>query len=122
MRSITAKQANINKRTAAKTQVVHFEFTVSDAEAVGIAGTFNDWRPDATPMLTVVDGRWVKKLALSPGTYEYCFVVDGVWRPDPQASETVTNPFGGFNTVLRVAAPAAPGSSLQGRHEAGMSA
>ena len=74
-------------------------------------------------MFAVPDGRWVKELALSPGTYEYCFVVDGVWRPDPHVSETVTNPFGGFNTLLRVAAPAAAGTSLQQRrHEAELSA
>ena len=122
MNTKTAQTTKTNKRTTAKTQVVHFEFTDSDAAAVAIAGTFNDWRPDAAPMLAVGDGRWVKKLALSPGTYEYCFVVDGVWKPDPQAIETFTNQFGGFNTVLRVGAPAAPGTFLQGRWEAGMSA
>ncbi len=73
-------------------------------------------------MLAVGDGRWVKKLALSPGTYEYCFVVDGVWKPDPQASETFPNPFGGLNTVLNVTAPAAPMSSLQRPQEAELTA
>ena len=42
--------------------------------AVGIAGTFNDWRPQATPMIRLNDGRWAKELALPPGTYEYCLV------------------------------------------------
>ena len=37
------------------------------------------------------------------GTYEYCLVVDGQWRPDPLAKETVPNPFGGRNSVLKVA-------------------
>ena len=41
--------------------------------------------------------------ALTPGTYEYCLVVDGQWMPDPSASETVPNPFGGRNSVLKVA-------------------
>ena len=122
MNTKTAPKTEPSDRTAAKTQMIHFEFTVSDAEAVAIAGTFNDWRPDASPMFPVVDGRWVKKLALAPGTYEYCFVVDGIWRPDPQVSETVTNPFGGVNTVLIVAAPAAPESPHPNGHATGRSA
>jgi hypothetical protein len=40
---------------------------------------------------------------LAPGTYEYCFIVDGQWMPDPMARETVPNPFGGRNSVLKVA-------------------
>ena len=40
---------------------------------------------------------------MAPGTYEYCLVVDGKWMPDPLARETVPNPFGGSNSVLKVA-------------------
>jgi len=39
---------------------------------------------------------------LVPGTYEYCLVVDGQWMPDPLARETVPNPFGGVNSILKV--------------------
>ena len=42
-------------------------------------------------------------MALVPGIYEYCLVVDGQWMPDPSATETVPNPFGGRNSVLTVA-------------------
>jgi 1,4-alpha-glucan branching enzyme len=83
-------------------QSIRIEFTHPTAAAVAIAGSFNDWRPDATPMLNVEHGRWVKDLALQPGTYEYRFVVDGMWIPDPAASETVPNPFGDRNSVLKV--------------------
>jgi hypothetical protein len=31
------------------------------------------------------------------------FVVDGKWMPDPRARQTVPNPFGGRNSVLKVA-------------------
>lgn len=84
---------------------VHIEFTHASATAVAIAGSFNEWRPQATPMIRLDDGRWVKELVLPPGTYEYCVVVDGAWVSDPRANETVPNPFGGQNSVLRVAAP-----------------
>ena len=33
----------------------------------------------ATPMISLGDGRWIKALALPPGTYEYRLVVDGEW-------------------------------------------
>jgi 1,4-alpha-glucan branching enzyme len=82
---------------------VHFEFTHPTAATVCIAGTFNDWHPEAKPMHPMGDGRWLKETVLPPGTYEYCLVVDGHWMPDPLAGETVPNPFGGRNSILKVA-------------------
>ena len=81
---------------------VLFEFTHPTAKSVAVAGTFNDWRPGATPMIAVGDGRWMKELVLPPGTYEYRLVVDDEWIADPHAVETVANPFGGVNSVVRV--------------------
>jgi 1,4-alpha-glucan branching enzyme len=81
---------------------IRFEFTAPEAQSVLIAGTFNDWRPAATPMVALGEGRWVKDLALPPGEYEYCLVVDGQWKPDPLATKTVENPFGGVNSICRV--------------------
>jgi 1,4-alpha-glucan branching enzyme len=81
---------------------VHLKFVHPSATAVSVAGSFNDWRAEATPMIPVGDGHWRKELALPPGTFEYRLVVDGQWMPDPSAAETVPNPFGGENSVLRV--------------------
>jgi hypothetical protein len=67
-----------------------------------MAGTFNDWRPEVTPMVLLGDGRWRKELTLPPGVYEYQIVVDGEWMPDPLAPETTPNRFGGMNSVLRI--------------------
>lgn len=89
-----------------RTKPVHIEFTHPTAAAVRIAGSFNEWRPEATPMIPLGEGRWAKELALPPGTYEYCVVVDGDYLPDPQARQTTPNPFGGVNSVLSVQAPA----------------
>ena len=82
---------------------VRFEFTHPTATTVCVAGTFNDWNAEAKPMHPVGDGRWLKETVLPPGTYEYCLVVDGEWMPDPRARETVPNPFGGRNSILKVA-------------------
>ena len=96
------KKNKHKKHPDAGTQRVHFEFNYPAAESVFIAGTFNDWRPEATPMIPLDQDRWAKDLALPPGDYEYCLVVDGQWKPDPQAAETVPNPFGGVNSIRRV--------------------
>ena len=82
---------------------VRFDFTDSAAVAVCIAGTFNDWNPTSKPMHSSGTGQWWKESSLAPGTYEYCLVVDGQWIPDPLARETVLNPFGGKNSILKVA-------------------
>ena len=81
---------------------VRLEFVHTAAKSVSVAGTFNDWRPGATEMVSLGDGRWLKELILTPGVYEYRLVVDGEWMSDPRARETVTNPFGESNSVLRV--------------------
>jgi len=86
---------------------VRFEFTHPTASTVCIAGTFNQWRPESKTLHASGAGRWWKETVLAPGTYEYCLVVDGKWMPDPLAKETVANPFGGRNSILKVANPPA---------------
>ena len=57
-------------------------------DAVYVAGSFNDWDPRATPMVSS-DGVWSVDLALPPGNHPYKFVevdlVDGTeaWACDP---------------------------------------
>ena len=72
------------------------------AQQVYVAGSFNGWKPDSTPLMALGNGRWKGDLKLGPGRYEYLFVVDGQWRPDPNARETAQNPFGGHNSVVMV--------------------
>ena len=86
-------------------QPVHFEFTHSSAATVCIAGSFNNWKPEAKPMHPLGRGRWIKDTNLAPGIYEYCMVVDGEYLPDPSAKSTVPNPYGGRNSVLTVSSP-----------------
>ena len=83
-------------------KTVQVEFNHPTAVSVAIAGTFNDWRPEVSPMVLLGNGRWVKELVLPPGAYEYRLVVDGEWMPDPRAKEVAPNPFGEMNSVLKV--------------------
>ncbi len=92
-----------------QTKRAHIEFTHPTAQSVNIAGSFNDWHPGATAMVALGGGRWAKELTLPPGSYEYRLVVDGEWLANPTALESVANPFGGTNSVLRVTSdPATP--------------
>jgi 1,4-alpha-glucan branching enzyme len=74
-----------------------------DAIDVCVAGSFNDWKPQATPLVPLGNGKWAKELTLPAGRYEYRFVVDGRWISDPKAKELAANPFGSENCVLTVA-------------------
>jgi 1,4-alpha-glucan branching enzyme len=106
----------INKNGNGHSQIIRLEFIDPLASSVAIAGSFNDWRPDATPMLRVSSGSWVKDLALQPGTYEYRLVVDGNWMPDPAANESALNPCGERNSILKVT-PATDPEQKEAIHE-----
>ena len=82
---------------------VRFEFTSPTAKTVCVAGTFNQWQPEAKTLHSSEAGNWWKETSLAPGTYEYCLVADGRWIPDPLAKESVANPSGGRNSILQVA-------------------
>ena len=98
------KHKKNNHSQAADPQLVsvRFEFTHPTATTVCIAGCFNHWQPEAKALHSSGCGQWWKVTNLAPGTYEYCLVVDGQWMPDPLAKESVPNPYGGRNSVLKV--------------------
>ena len=81
---------------------VTLSFLHPTARSVFIAGTFNDWNAQAEPLQALGNGRWQRETNLSPGIYEYRYVVDGEWQADPSAQDTVPNPYGGVNSLLQV--------------------
>jgi 1,4-alpha-glucan branching enzyme len=83
-------------------RTVRVELALPKAWSVSLVGTFNDWKPGATPLSSAGGGKWAKELTLAPGRYEYRFVVDGDWIDDPKAKAYVSNPHGGRNAVLQV--------------------
>ena len=72
------------------------------ANAVQIAGDFNNWQPQQTMMKPAQNGKWELALALAPGKYRYRMVVDGQWQQDPYNENTELNPFGEYNSILEV--------------------
>jgi len=81
---------------------VRFEADFPRAKTVRITGTFCDWSAKGLPLNRREDGMWEAHLALEPGRYEYRFIVDGAWLPDPHNSQTVANEFGGANSEVVV--------------------
>jgi 1,4-alpha-glucan branching enzyme len=86
---------------ALEEQEVMIEFVSPTAREVKVAGQFNNWCPESTPLIKIKDGEWVVRLMLRAGEYEYRLVVDGQWIEDPEADQRAANPYGGFNSVLR---------------------
>jgi cyclomaltodextrinase len=68
---------------------------------VFLAGTMNEWRPDATEMRRV-DDRYEIVLPLPTGEYQYKFVADGAWITDETAESFRPDGYGGQNSVIVV--------------------
>jgi len=80
------------------TQEVLFVLPALDAANVAVVGNFNAWEgtalsdPDG-------DGIWTASVPLSPGRYEYAFIIDGQWwGQDPLADEYIQS-FGEYSSV-----------------------
>lgn len=69
---------------------------------VAVAGSFNDWQPDQGKMTRQKDGSFRKRFNLTPGDYQYRFIVDGQWQVDPEADRLEPNEFGEQNSVAVV--------------------
>jgi hypothetical protein len=81
--------------------VAQLTLDAPDARTVAVAGDFNGWRPEATPLRRGEGGTWSVRLPLEPGRrYQYQFVVDGRWVTDPSAPAAADDGFGGRNAVL----------------------
>ena len=90
--------------TASPKIKVSFVLLDLGAEQVSLSGDFNGWSPDATPMKRTEDGHWETTVELAPGRYQYKFVVDGKWIPDPLAHKNVWNQHGTLNSILEIRA------------------
>ena len=70
------------------------------ATEVAVLGSFNAWVP--LGLERQADGSWRRELRLAPGRYAYKLLVDGLLRPDPAASTSEPDGFGGRNSLLIV--------------------
>ncbi|HZS18733.1 MAG TPA: glycogen-binding domain-containing protein [Candidatus Udaeobacter sp.] len=88
---------------------VKFSCNAPHVQSVFLAGTFNGWQPDATPLVRDAEGNWSISLPLATGRYEWKFIIDGQWSCEPGPDQVydgrdgcVCNEYGTMNRVLEV--------------------
>ena len=86
-----------------KAVTMTLEYFAPEANTVAVAGEFNNWNEQAQMMKKTKAGWWKTSLKLSPGQYQYRFVVDGQqWVEDPENPNKQLNEFAAYNSVLEV--------------------
>ncbi len=93
------------KKTLAKngsSAKVTFELREIGAEAVHVAGDFNDWSTSQTPLAKRKDGRFSATVTLPAGKeYRYRYVLDGDrWTNDADADRYEPNDQGTEDGIL----------------------
>ncbi|NLE64897.1 MAG: AAA family ATPase [Elusimicrobia bacterium] len=73
------------------------------AQSVYVAGNFNDWSISEDFRLKREGDVWNLSVPLKAGAYEYQFIIDGRWQPDPANPRKVQNGLGDMNSLLEVA-------------------
>jgi len=81
---------------------MRFAIDASGAKSVYVTGTFNDWSLDDGCRLQEIDGQWRVDIPLKPGFYKYQFIIDGVWKEDPNNPRRERNSFGDVNSLIEV--------------------
>jgi 1,4-alpha-glucan branching enzyme len=85
---------------AHKNKRIGFQILAPEAKKVLLSGTFNEWSEICDPMKKDKSGVWKKTKMLSQGTYEYKFIIDGEWIPDPGCCDMALNQYGTLNSVI----------------------
>ena len=90
----------INKRKKA----IEFYIQNPCASHVSLAGSFNNWAPDALLMEPQKNGLWKIEIPMLPkGTYEYKFFIDDkVWMEDIDNPYRQPDGLNGFNSLLMI--------------------
>ena len=90
-----------SKHTVEKKRVT-FSLEAIHAEEVILMGDFNGWNLKKHPMNRNEKGTWSKSVMLTPGKYEYKFMVDGKWVLDVNNNQACTNCFGTRNSIIDI--------------------
>jgi hypothetical protein len=98
--------ANTLVADSIRTRLVQFVLVAPDAKSVSLVGDFNNWNPTATPLKSASGNLWTVEVPLTPGRYNYVFMVDGATLvPDPTAPKAADD-FGQTNSVVTVGSSA----------------
>ncbi len=96
--------------TKTNNDLVKYTFTYqsSTAKEVSIAASFNNWSAKANPLTNKGNGEWKIEIEVQPNYYQYKFVVDGNWLPDPQNEWEINDGGDNFNSIVKIGDPATP--------------
>ena len=79
---------------------VSFAVRAQQAQQGFVAGDFTNWKPVA--MHRKAGGGFEMTLPVSPGVYQYKFLLDGRWVVDPDNSSFAISPIGTINSVAHL--------------------
>jgi len=96
------KKKETNKAMPAKRKRVIFTLALPEAREVFVAGDFNGWNTHSHRLKKSFNEKWQLSMNLTPGRYEYRFLVDGKWLNDQTCRKLSPNPYGSENCVLIV--------------------
>jgi hypothetical protein len=69
------------------------------AKQIILSGSFNNWSTTQISMKRSSSG-WFVKIKLAPGKYQYKYIVDGNWIPDPYNQQKQDDLNGAYNSVV----------------------
>ncbi|GAB1442401.1 hypothetical protein MASR2M39_12360 [Ignavibacteriales bacterium] len=87
---------------------VRFEFKSSTAKEVLVTGSFIGWSPQGEKLQKGEGDIWSVMLKIEPGYYQYKFIVDGNWIPDPQNDWKINDGGDNFNSLIKIGDPPTP--------------
>ena len=93
------KFRNKNPFAVEDSTVTFFLRNNKTAKKVMLAGSFNDWNPNALAM-NATDSGWIAYVKLRPGKYWYKFIVDGNWTIDNDNQLKENDGQGNINSVF----------------------
>ncbi len=96
------KESMAGQKASGTSREIDFSVYAPEAKKVCVAGTFNDWDPNSTPLKPARKGTWKIRIRLASGRYEYKYVIDGMWMQDAPCAESVQNSYGSYNCVIGV--------------------
>ena len=74
--------------------------TASTAGGVFVAGTFNGWCGNCTPLTNTGNGTWAVTLPLAPGAIEYKFIAESTWEDLTSGDACTITIIDGANTYI----------------------
>ncbi|HLE55920.1 MAG TPA: glycogen-binding domain-containing protein [Rhodothermia bacterium] len=81
---------------------VLFRVHAPEARLVEVTGEFNGWGRSKSLLEPTQDGWWELRIPLSPGGYQYVYLIDGKTVTPPESPVRIDDGFGGENGYVEV--------------------